>query len=105
MKSPVLTRLLGAAMALVALTGVAAAQADRPAILAAGVAALAAGAMSMAAGEYVSVHSQADTEQADGALTEDDCKNCKEEVQELTKKYEGGVGDLAKTKEAEVMEQ
>ena len=31
----------------------------------AGVAGLVAGAMSMAAGEYVSVHSQADTEQAD----------------------------------------
>ena len=44
------------------LLGVAAAQADRPAILAAGVAALAAGAMSLAAGEYVSVHSQADIE-------------------------------------------
>ena len=45
--------------------GVAAAGADRTAILVAGVAALVAGAMSMAAGEYVSVHSQADTEQAD----------------------------------------
>ena len=33
--------------------------------LVAGVAGLVAGAMSMAAGEYVSVHSQADTEQAD----------------------------------------
>lgn len=45
--------------------GVAAAQADRGDILAAGVAALVAGAMSMAAGEYVSVHSQADAEHAD----------------------------------------
>lgn len=34
----------------------------------AGVAGLVAGAMSMAVGEYVSVHSQADTEQADLAL-------------------------------------
>ena len=34
-------------------------------VLVAGVAGLVAGAMSMAAGEYVSVHSQADTEQAD----------------------------------------
>jgi VIT1/CCC1 family predicted Fe2+/Mn2+ transporter len=33
--------------------------------LVAGVAGLVAGAMSMAAGEYVSVHSQADTEQAE----------------------------------------
>ena len=45
--------------------GVAAAQADRGDILAAGVAALVAGAMSMAAGEYVSVSSQSDTEKAD----------------------------------------
>jgi VIT1/CCC1 family predicted Fe2+/Mn2+ transporter len=45
--------------------GVAAAGADRPALLVAGVAGLVAGAMSMAAGEYVSVSSQADTEAAD----------------------------------------
>lgn len=45
--------------------GVAAAGATAQAILVAGVAGLVAGAMSMAAGEYVSVSSQADTEQAD----------------------------------------
>lgn len=45
--------------------GVAAAGADRAAILVAGVAGLVAGALSMAAGEYVSVSSQADTERAD----------------------------------------
>ncbi|MBX3619013.1 MAG: VIT family protein [Rhizobacter sp.] len=45
--------------------GVAAAHADAQGILVAGVAGLVAGAMSMAAGEYVSVHSQADTEKAD----------------------------------------
>lgn len=45
--------------------GVAAAQSSRGSILVAGVAGLVAGAMSMAAGEYVSVHSQADTEKAD----------------------------------------
>ena len=45
--------------------GVAAAHATRSNVLVAGVAGLVAGAMSMAAGEYVSVHSQADTEQAD----------------------------------------
>jgi VIT1/CCC1 family predicted Fe2+/Mn2+ transporter len=45
--------------------GVAAAHATHSNILVAGVAGLVAGAMSMAAGEYVSVHSQADTEQAD----------------------------------------
>lgn len=45
--------------------GVAAAHASHDSILVAGVAGLIAGAMSMAAGEYVSVSSQADTEQAD----------------------------------------
>lgn len=45
--------------------GVAAANADHHSILVAGIAGLVAGAMSMAAGEYVSVHSQADTEKAD----------------------------------------
>ena len=45
--------------------GVAAAQAARGEILLAGVAGLVAGAMSMAAGEYVSVSSQSDTENAD----------------------------------------
>jgi len=47
----------------------------------------------------------ADTEKTDGTLTEDDCDSTKEEVQELTKKYESKVGDLARAKEAEVMEQ
>lgn len=47
----------------------------------------------------------ADTEKSGGGLTEDDCDRCKEEVQELTKKFEAAVGDLAKTKESEVMEQ
>jgi vacuolar iron transporter family protein len=45
--------------------GVAAAHGSRSNVLVAGVAGLVAGAMSMAAGEYVSVHSQADTEEAD----------------------------------------
>ena len=45
--------------------GVAAASATRADVLVAGVAGLVAGALSMAAGEYVSVSSQADTEQAD----------------------------------------
>jgi VIT1/CCC1 family predicted Fe2+/Mn2+ transporter len=45
--------------------GVAAANAASSEIVVAGVAGLVAGAMSMAAGEYVSVSSQADTEQAD----------------------------------------
>src|SRR5512132_3488712 len=45
--------------------GMAAAHATHSNVLVAGVAGLVAGAMSMAAGEYVSVHSQADTEQAE----------------------------------------
>jgi len=45
--------------------GVAAANISQQNVLVAGVAGLVAGAMSMAAGEYVSVHSQADAEQAD----------------------------------------
>ena len=45
--------------------GVAAAQAGTGNVLLAGTAGLVAGAMSMAAGEYVSVHSQADSEAAD----------------------------------------
>jgi vacuolar iron transporter family protein len=45
--------------------GVAAASAAPSNVLLTGVAGLVAGAMSMAAGEYVSVHSQADTEKAD----------------------------------------
>ena len=47
------------------IVGIAAAHASHGSILVTGVAGLVAGAMSMAAGEYVSVHSQADTEQAD----------------------------------------
>jgi VIT1/CCC1 family predicted Fe2+/Mn2+ transporter len=47
------------------IVGVAAAEASRSNVLVAGVAGLVAGAMSMAAGEYVSVSSQADTENAD----------------------------------------
>lgn len=47
------------------IVGVATAATDRDSILLTGVAGLVAGAMSMAAGEYVSVSSQSDTEQAD----------------------------------------
>jgi VIT1/CCC1 family predicted Fe2+/Mn2+ transporter len=70
--------------------GVAAAHGTRNNVLVAGVAGLVAGAMSMAAGEYVSVHSQADTEQADLArerveLRTDDAG----EEKELTAIYVG----------------
>src|ERR1700680_3110424 len=50
------------------IVGVASAAAHAESILVAGVAGLVGGAMSMAAGEYVSVQSQADTEQADLAV-------------------------------------
>lgn len=55
--------------------GVATSRASHANILVAGVAGLVAGAMSMAAGEYVSVHSQADTEQADLALERAELKS------------------------------
>jgi VIT1/CCC1 family predicted Fe2+/Mn2+ transporter len=54
------------------LLGVAAAGSNHTGVLVAGVAGLVAGAMSMAAGEYVSVHSQADTEKADLARERDE---------------------------------
>ncbi len=54
--------------------GVAAAHATHANIVVAGVAGLVAGSMSMAAGEYVSVHSQADTEQADLELERKELK-------------------------------
>ncbi len=47
------------------LLGVAAADASHASVMVAGIAALVAGSMSMAAGEYVSVHSQADSEAAE----------------------------------------
>lgn len=47
------------------IVGVAAAASSQSEVLVAGIAGLVAGAMSMAAGEYVSVSSQSDTEQAD----------------------------------------
>ena len=38
-------------------------------------------------------------------MTEDDRDETKKEIQELTKKYEGQANDLAKAKEAEVMDE
>ena len=46
----------------------------------------------------------ADGEKTNSTMTEDDCTNTKEEVQDLTKKLEGHVSDLAKAKETEVMD-
>ena len=70
--------------------GVAAADTTRQAILLAGVAGLVAGAFSMAAGEYVSVSSQADTENADLARERRELATDHEfEVSELATIYEG----------------
>jgi VIT1/CCC1 family predicted Fe2+/Mn2+ transporter len=68
--------------------GVAAAHATHSNVLIAGVAGLVAGAMSMAAGEYVSVHSQADTENADIELERAELKaDDKGEHKELSAIY------------------
>jgi VIT1/CCC1 family predicted Fe2+/Mn2+ transporter len=68
--------------------GVAAAHATYSNILVAGVAGVVAGAMSMAAGEYVSVHSQADTEEAELELERAELKaNDKGEHKELMAIY------------------
>lgn len=69
--------------------GVAAASATQDSILLAGVAGLVAGAMSMAAGEYVSVSSQSDTENADIALEKRSLeKDFEFEKDELAQIYE-----------------
>jgi VIT1/CCC1 family predicted Fe2+/Mn2+ transporter len=68
--------------------GVAASDATHHAILVSGVAGLVAGAMSMATGEYVSVQSQADTEQAALEVERIELReNPKSEHQELTGIY------------------
>ncbi len=70
--------------------GVAAAGSGRPEILIAGLAGLVAGAMSMAAGEYVSVSSQTDAEQADLDRETKELKETPEsELAELTRIYIG----------------
>ena len=67
------------------IVGVASAAATQSDVLIAGVAGLVAGAMSMAAGEYVSVSSQSDTEQAD----------LSRERKELSESPESGLDELA----------
>jgi VIT1/CCC1 family predicted Fe2+/Mn2+ transporter len=70
------------------IVGVAAAAATQHEVLIAGVAGLVAGAMSMAAGEYVSVSSQSDTEQADLARERKELKESTgAELDELTNIY------------------
>jgi VIT1/CCC1 family predicted Fe2+/Mn2+ transporter len=69
--------------------GVAASGASRSAIVTAGIAGLAAGALSMAAGEYVSVSSQRDAEEADLRLEEHELREDPHgELAELTGIYE-----------------
>ena len=70
--------------------GVAAGGAAPSAVLTSGIAGIVAGAMSMAAGEYVSVRSQADTEQADITKeTRELADTPDQELQELTHIYIG----------------
>ena len=79
--------------------GVASANTTKENILLAGVAGLVAGAMSMAAGEYVSVSSQSDTENADLAIEKESLANDIEfETDELAKIYQsrGLEPELAK---------
>jgi VIT1/CCC1 family predicted Fe2+/Mn2+ transporter len=69
--------------------GVAAAGSSRSAVATAGIAGLVAGAMSMAAGEYISVSSQRDAEQADVQVEAEALKqNQRGELRELAKIYE-----------------
>lgn len=71
------------------IVGVASADADKGAVLVAGMAALIAGAMSMAAGEYVSVSSQSDTEKADLARERQELAELPEaELEELAGIYQ-----------------
>lgn len=86
--------------------GVAASGASRSAIVTAGIAGLVAGAGSMAAGEYVSVSSQRDTEDADLRLEERELTDDPEgELAELTGIYEArGLGsELAVEVAAQLM--
>jgi VIT1/CCC1 family predicted Fe2+/Mn2+ transporter len=70
------------------IVGVAAAATTPSGVLIAGVAGLVAGAMSMAAGEYVSVSSQSDTEQADlGRERKELSENAEFELDELAQIY------------------
>ena len=72
------------------IAGVAAAGAAHEDVLLAGVAGLVAGAMSMAAGEYVSVSSQSDTEQADLARERKELReDAAAELDELAEIYVG----------------
>jgi VIT1/CCC1 family predicted Fe2+/Mn2+ transporter len=78
--------------------GVAASSASQESILVAGIAGLVAGSMSMAVGEFVSVSSQRDAEQADIEIEKSELtRNPQAELQELAMIYvkRGLDGDLA----------
>ena len=88
------------------IVGVAAASATQNAVLIAGVAGLVAGAMSMAAGEYVSVSSQSDSEQADLARERKELSESPEfELDELAEIYvkRGVDRDLARKVSRQLM--
>lgn len=89
------------------MVGVTAASASQSNILLVGIAGLVAGAMSMAAGEYVSVHSQADTERADLAREQAELnKDPEAEQRELAGIYvERGLdAELAKQVAVQLMQ-
>ena len=67
--------------------GVAAAHGTHQSVLVAGVSGLVAGAMAMASGEFVSVHSQADTQAADLALEREHLLDHESELAELAEIY------------------
>jgi ribosome recycling factor len=46
----------------------------------------------------------ADNELTDKSMTEDDVEKCKEEIQALTKRFEGKVNEMAEKKSAEILE-
>jgi len=85
------------------IVGVAAAAATQHDVLVAGIAGLVAGAMSMAAGEYVSVSSQSDTEQADLARERKELAgNPESELDELAEIYvKRGVDEAVARKVAQ----
>lgn len=86
--------------------GVAAAETGQAAVLVAGVAGLVAGAMSMAAGEYVSVSSQADTENADLQREREElATQGEQELEELAAIYasRGLESDLARQVAVQLM--
>lgn len=47
----------------------------------------------------------AESSEKEKMISEDDLKSVKDQIQDLTKKYEGKINDAAKEKEAEIMEE